>query len=168
MQEPSNRSRARCGRCRNLGHNRRTCPIPPEIPFPFQRVLTPPPLSEDALLLREQYINRMMYYQAAINRIESGGLRTSDYLNKTIAVTIKNHEDLPQECNICLDTFTATKIVYTNCNHTFCLDCVCDYTKSIKNKTMKPNCPCCRTILSNFHVMSQENRNILRIHLCTL
>ena len=62
------------------------------------------------------------------------------------------HESLPDDdetatCPICFDDKTKGQLLRTNCSHGFCIDCMLNYTESIKTKKCKPTCPCCRTVV---------------------
>jgi hypothetical protein len=87
---------------------------------------------------------------------------------KSIPVTIGVFEEESYDCSICLNTCEKMSVAHTNCKHAFCLVCVCDYTSSIKEKTIKPNCPLCRTELSTLKVSCEEKKQVLETHLRTL
>ena len=70
-------------------------------------------------------------------------------------------QDLYSNCNICFETFPTDDIIHTNCNHTYCLECLVGYINSIKDKTSIPNCPACRNALSEFKVHSYQNQDDL-------
>jgi len=54
-----------------------------------------------------------------------------------------------KECNICLETTELKLACEFECNHQFCLDCVCDFIKSCSDTIHKPmNCPICRSKIS--------------------
>lgn len=52
-----------------------------------------------------------------------------------------------EACPICFDDTTKGKLLRTNCSHGFCLDCMSNYTNSIKMKSCNPTCPYCRTVI---------------------
>jgi hypothetical protein len=87
---------------------------------------------------------------------------------KSIPITIGVFEEESYDCSICLNTCERMSVAHTNCKHAFCLVCVCDYTSSIKEKTIKPNCPLCRTELSTLKVSCEEKKQVLETHLRTL
>ena len=68
---------------------------------------------------------------------------------KTLTVVNEQSSDSTEEatCPICFDTAIKCKLLQTNCDHWFCVDCLINYTDSIKYKTCKPNCPYCRTVI---------------------
>jgi hypothetical protein len=54
-----------------------------------------------------------------------------------------------KECNICLETPELKLACEFECNHQFCVDCVCDFIKSCSDTIRKPmNCPICRSKIS--------------------
>jgi hypothetical protein len=71
-------------------------------------------------------------------------------------------------CPICFDTTTADQMVYTNCSHGFCLDCMVTYTNSIKAKTCKPNCPYCRTQIVEIKTHDEDIFSQFSNHIATM
>lgn len=59
-------------------------------------------------------------------------------------------------CPICFDTTIKGKLLHTNCSHSFCLDCLKNYTDSIKDRTCKPSCPYCRTELVGLKICDED------------
>ena len=54
-----------------------------------------------------------------------------------------------KQCNICLETTELKFACEFECNHQFCVDCVCDFIKSCSNTIKKSmNCPICRSSIS--------------------
>ena len=125
-----------CGRCGELGHNRRTCwmrnvtfrgtdipvwdetiedltgmsPIELETPPPIQEPVTPPPAPKKRK-------------------------RTKTPKPAEPFVQEENH------CNICFDELKETNKVITKCGHKFCVEC---YTRAARNKN---DCAVCRKTL---------------------
>jgi len=55
----------------------------------------------------------------------------------------------PKECNICLETTGLEFACVFECNHQFCVNCVCEFIKSSRNTINKPmKCPMCRSSIS--------------------
>ena len=96
--------------------------------------------------------------------------RTSAYFKEVSLVQdLTITEDAPKcECPLCFDDFAATDIIVTNCNHSFCGTCVKGFSTSIKDKTKIPNCPMCRTNLTEFKVGSQQVYADIQSHILNL
>ena len=96
--------------------------------------------------------------------------RTSAYFKEiTLVQDLTITEDAPKcACPLCFDDFAATDVVVTNCNHSFCGDCVKGFSTSIKDKTKIPNCPMCRTNLTEFKVGSQQVYEDIQNHILNL
>ena len=77
---------------------------------------------------------------------------------KNIKIVRAVDEDQEEEhiCTICLEELEKSHVIHTNCNHSYCLECVSSYSNSIKDKTCKPNCPMCRGELNEFNTHSDE------------
>lgn len=59
----------------------------------------------------------------------------------------------PVDCPICLETYQKIQSISTNCNHTFCKDCMCSH---IDHATQKPSCPMCRTDITSMEIKDVE------------
>ena len=83
--------------------------------------------------------------------------RTSHYI-KELSVTFQEAEEAeePIVCSICYDDVEASNAVVTNCLHKYCVDCINSQSTAIKDKTIKPTCPCCRTELTEFKSGSRD------------
>ena len=78
-------------------------------------------------------------------------------------------EDAPRcDCPLCFDAFPATDVLVTNCNHSFCVTCIKGFATANKDKTKKPECPMCRTDLTEFKVGNQQIHNEISEHLLNL
>ena len=62
-----------------------------------------------------------------------------------------------KECPICFDEFQPNCLLRTNCNHSFCIECMQHHTNEFKNKTCEPTCPYCRTVI---HEVASGERDI--------
>jgi hypothetical protein len=51
------------------------------------------------------------------------------------------------ECPVCYTELNEYNTIKTNCNHSFCNNCISKLTEYSKN------CPCCRTILTSYEEM---------------
>jgi hypothetical protein len=96
--------------------------------------------------------------------------RTSAYFKEIPLVQdLTISEDAPVcNCPLCFDDFAATDVVVTNCNHSFCGTCIKGFSTSIKDKTKIPNCPMCRTNLTEFKVGSQQVYEDIQSHILNL
>jgi len=82
--------------------------------------------------------------------------------NKTIAET----EDV--SCPLCFDDVSPQETVVTNCSHAYCLECIKGFTNSIKDKTIKPCCPMCRTEITQFKMRKPDIYHEISEHLLNL
>jgi len=71
-------------------------------------------------------------------------------------------------CPICFDTTIKGKLLHTNCSHSFCLDCLKNYTDSIKDRTCKPNCPYCRTELVGLKICDENIYRQFSSHIASM
>jgi len=96
--------------------------------------------------------------------------RTSAYFKEVSLVhDLTVAEDAPEcDCPLCFDAVPATDIIVTNCNHSFCGTCVKGFSTSIKDKTQIPNCPMCRTDLTEFKVGSPQVYADIQSHILNL
>jgi hypothetical protein len=94
--------------------------------------------------------------------LQEDTIYTRDYFKQLRLVLETGHLETGQLdiiCGICLDTLVHSQIIQTNCNHTYCYDCVGGYAESIKDKTCRPNCPTCRGIWEELTCYDEETKN---------
>lgn len=72
------------------------------------------------------------------------------------------------DCPLCFDAVPATDVLVTNCKHSFCVTCIKGFATANKDKTKKPDCPMCRTDLTEFKVGNQTVHNEIREHILNL
>jgi hypothetical protein len=96
--------------------------------------------------------------------------RTSAYLKEIVLIQdLSIEEDAPVcDCPLCFDKVAAADIIVTNCKHSFCGTCVKGMTNAIKDKTKKPDCPMCRTDLTEFKIGNQQVYNDIQEHILNL
>jgi len=61
------------------------------------------------------------------------------------------------ECGICYDIKSKNNFVAINCSHEFCSDCTIQYFDTCHENSNTPNCPMCRTHITNINVRSQNH-----------
>ena len=99
--------------------------------------------------------NRIMMAEAhLITRAQS--TLTKTYIKNIKIVKTLGEQEVDRTCTICMDELEFKNIINTNCNHTYCLECVSGYANSIKHKTCQPTCPMCRGRLEQFNTHSDE------------
>ena len=96
--------------------------------------------------------------------------RTSEYFKE---LSLVHDTNIPTDttgcdCPLCFDAVPATNVLITNCNHSFCGTCIKGYTQANKDKTKKPNCPMCRTDLTELKVGSQQVYEDIQNHILNL
>jgi hypothetical protein len=68
------------------------------------------------------------------------------------------------ECSICLENQDNNSLLFTSCNHVFCISCFKKYMISIQEQNLK--CPNCRQIIIHINLQNQEEINIFRKTFC--
>ena len=95
--------------------------------------------------------------------------RASAYLKEVALVQDTAIEDqVLCECPLCFDEFDAASVIVTNCKHSFCAPCIKGYSTAIKDTTKKPNCPMCRTDITEFKMGKVDIYEEIRGHLLNL
>ncbi len=96
--------------------------------------------------------------------------KTSEYLKEMSFVQdLTIEENAPGcDCPLCFDEVSAVNVVVTNCNHSFCGTCIKGYANANKDKTKKPNCPMCRTDLTELKIGNQQMYNDINQHILNL
>jgi hypothetical protein len=59
------------------------------------------------------------------------------------------------ECPICFDIYNGENDVYTNCNHSFCTECIKKHLDTFLDKPI-PTCPICRTDITQLSIHSSS------------
>jgi hypothetical protein len=96
--------------------------------------------------------------------------RTSAYFKEiSLARDLTIEKDAPEcDCPLCFDSVHANDVLVTNCNHSFCVICVKRFATVNKDKTKKPDCPMCRTDITEFKVGNQQVYNDIQEHILNL
>ena len=69
---------------------------------------------------------------------------------------IKTHKyKIENECPICFDIYNGENDVYTNCNHSFCAQCIKKHLDTFLDKPI-PTCPICRTDITQLSIHSSS------------
>jgi hypothetical protein len=94
---------------------------------------------------------------------------TSQYFKElTFVLDITNSGASDCECPLCYDQIETKNTIQTNCKHSYCMDCMKNLSTSIKNKTMEPKCPLCRTTLKELNTRNSDILIELRTHFDSL
>jgi hypothetical protein len=59
------------------------------------------------------------------------------------------------DCPICYDTHDTNDIIFTNCKHGYCFQCITLHANAIKDNSDPPSCPCCRTTIKEISSASE-------------
>lgn len=90
----------------------------------------------DSFELEELLLNRMYEFRPPQRKFD---------ITIKPPTTQTQNQTQKKDCPICLDEITATNQIITNCNHTFCNDCIQKYFKSLNhNINIQPVCAYCR------------------------
>ena len=124
-------------------------------------------VSQSANRITAQYADRK--FSVSWIRVEPEYTRASMYL-KTIALVqdLTIEDQVLCECPMCFDEFDSQSVVVTNCKHSFCAPCIKGYSTAIKDKTKRPNCPMCRTDITEFKIGKFEIYEEIHAHLLNL
>jgi hypothetical protein len=84
--------------------------------------------------------------------------RTAEYLKECNILNVEptTEDDAQYDCPICFDSINPSYVIRANCDHGFCLSCMKGHMKSIKDKTCRPTCPCCRGEIKEFKIISRR------------
>ena len=98
-------------------------------------------LISDSFELEELLLNRMYEFRPPQRKFDI----------KTQPQT--SNQNQRHDCPICLDEITLTNQIITNCNHTFCNDCIQKYFKSLNhNINIQPVCAYCRDPMKRLEI----------------
>jgi len=107
-------------------------------------------LISDSFELEELLLNRMYEFRPPQRKFD---IKTSTQSLITPTSNQNLNQTQPHACPICLDEITPTNQIITNCNHTFCNDCIQSYFKSLNGNINKPPvCACCREPMKSLEI----------------
>jgi hypothetical protein len=66
----------------------------------------------------------------------------------------RTEPEIELECPVCYCDHVKNSTVLTNCNHSFCKECIKMHIVTFKNRSLVPTCPMCR---SNISTLSCDN-----------
>ena len=112
--------------------------------------------AERAERIATRRLNSAIRRQEAINSVMADRITTKTHIKNLKIVRQTEVVESEYTCTICLETLDISNVINTNCNHSYCLDCVSGYANSIKDKSHKPNCPMCRGVLDQLNTHSDE------------
>ena len=101
-------------------------------------------LISDSFQLEELLLNRMYEFRPPQRKFD---IKTQPQ------TSTQNHtQNQRHDCPICLDEITLTNQIITNCNHTFCNDCIQKYFKSLNSNNNPPVCAYCRDPMKRLEI----------------
>ena len=104
-------------------------------------------LISDSFELEELLLNRMHEFRPPQRKFD---IKTSTQSPTTPTSIAKTQTHV---CPICLDEINLTDQIITNCNHTFCNDCIQKYFKSLNSNINKPPvCAYCRDPIQSLEI----------------
>ena len=118
-------------------------------------------LISDSFQLEELLLNRMYEFRPP--------QRKFDILTTTTTTPSPSSPSSIQQkdCPICLDEITHTNQIITNCNHTFCNDCIQKYFKSLNHNIHKdPVCAYCRDPMKALEIPDPTLRKQIQTKYC--
>lgn len=91
---------------------------------------------------------------------------TKEYIREMSITYAPLEEEVDDiDCSICYDIVKACDAVVTNCCHKYCVTCIKSQTTVIKDKTIVPTCPCCRTNITELKSGNQEILEEMNSHI---
>ena len=103
------------------------------------------------------------------NQITNGYIRALDYITSImngeqpsqqwkitpIMPRLYTESELREikQCPICYDDTPEINLMTTNCNHTFCYNCITNHLDTERNK-QSPHCPMCRSTITTMNIKS--------------
>jgi hypothetical protein len=121
----------------------------------------------------KKYLDTILEYDRIVTEIVpcTRPKRTSEYL-KEIQLSFRkpsgSGSETSLDCPVCYEQILVADALYTNCNHSYCVDCVKNLATSIKDKTIKPVCPCCRDTITKIYSNNVNCLHNLKTHLTNL
>ena len=101
----------------------------------------------DSFELEELLLNRMYEFRPPQRKFDITITSTTPKTPTTQTQTIT------KDCPICLDEIPSSNQIITNCNHTFCNDCIQKYFKSLNNNiNQHPVCAYCRDPMKSLEI----------------
>lgn len=111
--------------------------------------------------LEELLLNRMYEFRPPQRKFDiTIKPPTTQTQNQTQTQTQK------KDCPICLDEITPTNQIITNCNHTFCNDCIQKYFKSLNHNNNPPVCAYCREPMKRLEIPDPTLRKQIQTKYC--
>ena len=101
-------------------------------------------LISDSFELEELLLNRMYEFRPPQRKFDILTTTTTPSPSSSIQ---------KKDCPICLDEISSANQIITNCNHTFCNDCIQKYFKSLNsNMNTQPICAYCRDPMKSLEI----------------
>lgn len=74
---------------------------------------------------------------------------------------ISNNESDMYHCPVCIENISSDKVVITNCNHSFCCECIYKYIQTC-SQDIPPRCFICRENTTSYRVTSENTITMLK------
>lgn len=111
----------------------------------------------DSFELEELLLNRMYEFRPPQRKFNM----------TTSCVRETTNSNQKKECPICLDEIHPSNQITTNCNHTFCNDCIQKYFKSLNSDiNTHPICAYCRDPMKSLEIANPVLRNEIQTKYC--
>jgi len=107
-------------------------------------------LISDSFELEELLLNRMHEFRPPQRKFD---IKTTTQSPTTPTTPTSIAKPPTKDCPICLDEIKLADQIITNCNHTFCNDCIQKYFKSLNSNIHKdPVCAYCRDPIQSLEI----------------
>ena len=104
----------------------------------------------------------------SINNVTENRVVESNIIenNNNYGITIINIDENQlssnsYHCVVCIENITIDKVVFTNCEHSFCCDCIYKYIQTCSQDT-PPRCFICRENTTSYKVTSENTMTMLK------
>uniref|UniRef100_A0A6C0H9J6 RING-type domain-containing protein n=1 Tax=viral metagenome TaxID=1070528 RepID=A0A6C0H9J6_9ZZZZ len=111
----------------------------------------------DSFDLEELLLNRMHEFRPPQRKFD---------ITITQSPTSNQSQTQTHVCPICLDEITPANQIITNCNHTFCNDCIQSYFKSLNSNNNLPVCAYCRDPMKSLEIPDPTLCKQIQIKYC--
>ena len=114
-------------------------------------------------------MNNIVENQVLENNIIERNVLENENNNNNFGITIirlnerqlYNNEPDVYHCPVCIENISIDTVVMTNCNHSFCCECIYKYIQTC-NQDTPPRCFICRENTNSYRVTSENSMTSLK------
>ena len=113
--------------------------------------------------------NQVLENQLVENNVIERNILENENNNTNFGITlirlhegqISNNECDVYHCPVCIENISSDKVIITNCNHSFCCECIYKYIQTC-NQDTPPRCFICRENTSSYRVTTENSMTLLK------